>query len=197
MIRIRTLLPVAAAPSSPLRLWLSSTRPPPSRTCCKQVANVRTDENQAFQTRRAEYDGTATQAQKDALAAARRADSATRLDTTSKRLSDTYSANELRISNLNTQLRDKATALGLAELFGLARQVANDTSSILQQSLITTQFPPAAGELRARRVVAAVLGRASDADSRRARAPVARDPARDDGERAGREVPDARRAAGR
>ena len=35
----------------------------------------------------------------------------------------------------------------MAELFGLARQVANDTSSILQQSLITTQFPPAAGEL--------------------------------------------------
>ncbi len=43
-------------------------------------------------------------------------------------------------------MRDKATALGLAELFGLARQVANDTSSILQQSLITTQFPPADGE---------------------------------------------------
>ena len=62
-------------------------------------------------------------------------------------LSDTYAANELRISNLNTQLRDKAAALGLAELFGLARQAANDTSSILQQSLITTQFPPAAGEL--------------------------------------------------
>jgi biopolymer transport protein ExbB len=110
------------------------------------VANVRADENQAFQTRRAEYDAKATQPEKDALL---RTAEQTRagLDATSKRLSDTYSANELRISNLNTQLRDKATQLGLAEMFGLARQSANDTSSILHQSLITTQFPPAAGEL--------------------------------------------------
>ena len=54
-----------------------------------------------------------------------------------------YAANELRINALNDELRDKATALGLAEVFGLARQVANDASTILQQSLITTQFPPA------------------------------------------------------
>ncbi len=53
----------------------------------------------------------------------------------------------MRINNLNTELRDKASALGLAELFGLARQSANDNSSILQQSLITTQFPTPAGEL--------------------------------------------------
>ena len=45
------------------------------------------------------------------------------------------------------ELRDKAAALGLAELFGLARQSANDNSSILQQSLITTQFPAPPGEL--------------------------------------------------
>jgi biopolymer transport protein ExbB len=69
------------------------------------------------------------------------------LENTSERLSDTYSANELRINNLNQQLRDKQMALGLSELFGLARQHANDTSSILQQSLITTQFPPPAGEV--------------------------------------------------
>ena len=48
---------------------------------------------------------------------------------------------------LRQQLRDKAQSLGLAELFGLARQVANDTSSILQQSLITTQFPTPEGQL--------------------------------------------------
>jgi biopolymer transport protein ExbB len=36
--------------------------------------------------------------------------------------------------------------LGLAEVFGLARQVSNDASTILQQSLITTQFPPAQGQ---------------------------------------------------
>jgi biopolymer transport protein ExbB len=109
------------------------------------VANVRAEQNQAFQTRRAEYEAKASQAEKDALlrtAEQRRAG----LDATSKQLSDTFADNELRISNLNTQLRDKQTQLGLAELFGLARQSANDTSSILQQSLITVQYPPAAGE---------------------------------------------------
>jgi biopolymer transport protein ExbB len=110
-----------------------------------EVANVRADENQRFQQRRAEYDGTA-EAQKAALLQ-RAEQQRAQLDATSQQLSDTYSANELRISNLNTQLRDKQAQLGLAELFGLARQVANDTSSILQQSLITTQFPTAAGEL--------------------------------------------------
>jgi len=68
-------------------------------------------------------------------------------EATSTRLTDTQTANELRITELNNQLRAKATALGLAELFGLARQAANDNSSILQQSLITTQFPPPPGEL--------------------------------------------------
>jgi biopolymer transport protein ExbB len=68
------------------------------------------------------------------------------LDTSSQKLADTYAANEVRINNLNNQLRDKAMALGLAEVFGLARQVANDQSTILQTSLVSTQFPPKAGE---------------------------------------------------
>jgi biopolymer transport protein ExbB len=111
-----------------------------------QVEQVRAEENKAFQDRKAEYDGKATQAEKDALlrAAEQQRD---QLDTASDRLSETYQTNELRIGELNTELRDKAVALGLAELFGLARQSANDTSSILQQSLITTQFPAPPGEL--------------------------------------------------
>jgi biopolymer transport protein ExbB len=111
-----------------------------------QVEQVRAEETKAFQERKAEYEGKATQAEKDALlrAAEQQRD---QLDAASDRLSETYQANELQIGNLNTELRDKAVALGLAELFGLARQSANDTSSILQQSLITTQFPPPAGEL--------------------------------------------------
>jgi biopolymer transport protein ExbB len=111
-----------------------------------QVANVRADENQLFQQRRAEYEAKATQAEKDALlrAAEQRRQ---QLDQTSEGLSETYSENELEINNLNTQLRDKAAALGLAEIFGLARQSANDVSSIMQQSLITTQFPTPAGEI--------------------------------------------------
>ena len=109
-----------------------------------QVRNVRSDENALFQQRRGEHDGTA-EAQKAALLQRAEQQRAT-LDTASQRLADTYSTNEVRINNLNQELRDKQTALGLAELFGLARQVANDTSSTLQQSLITTQFPPPDGE---------------------------------------------------
>ncbi|HUQ53582.1 MAG TPA: MotA/TolQ/ExbB proton channel family protein [Gammaproteobacteria bacterium] len=144
MIRIKTLLPLAAvlfaAPT------LAQNQAATLDDLLKDVQNVRADENQAFQTRRAEYEAKANQAEKDALLRTAEQNRAT-LDATSKRLSDTYSANELRISNMNTQLRDKATALGLAEVFGLARQSANDISSILQQSLITAQFVPANGEL--------------------------------------------------
>jgi biopolymer transport protein ExbB len=110
-----------------------------------QVEQVRAAENKAFQDRVAEFNSK-SQAEKDALL--RQAEQQrTQLEAASDRLSDTYQANELRISNLNQELRDKAAALGLAELFGLARQAANDNSSILQQSLITTQFPTPDGEL--------------------------------------------------
>ncbi len=146
MIRIKTLLPLAAALLAAPVFAQQQNQAATLDDLLKQVEQVRADENQQFQTRRAEYEAKASQQEKDALlrtAEQRRAE----LDATSKQLSDTYSANELRISNMNTQLRDKATQLGLAEMFGLARQSANDSSSILQQSLITTQFPPAAGEL--------------------------------------------------
>jgi biopolymer transport protein ExbB len=145
VIRIRTFLPLAVAAFAAPVLAQPQNQAATLDDLLKQVEQVRADENQAFQMRRAEYEQKATQAEKDALL---RTAEQTRagLDTTSKRLSDTYAANELQISNMNTQLRDKAGQLGLAELFGLARQSANDTSSILQQSLITTQFPAPAGE---------------------------------------------------
>jgi biopolymer transport protein ExbB len=109
------------------------------------VEQVRADENRAFETRRNEFNA-APQAEQDTKLRTA-TDNRNRLDAESKRLADLYSANELRINGLNTELRDKMTALGLAELFGLARQAANDTSTVLQQSLITTQFPAAQGEL--------------------------------------------------
>ncbi|MGH8167202.1 MAG: MotA/TolQ/ExbB proton channel family protein, partial [Woeseiaceae bacterium] len=69
------------------------------------------------------------------------------LETASTRLSDSYSANELRLNELNQELNRKAAALGLSEVFGLARQVANDSASIMSQSLISTQFPVAEDEV--------------------------------------------------
>ena len=53
-------------------------------------------------------------------------------------------------ASLDTEVEKDAVArsgdLGLAEVFGLARQVAGDSATILEQSLVSTQFPPAAGE---------------------------------------------------
>jgi biopolymer transport protein ExbB len=145
VIRIRTLLPIAAvvlaAPAFAQQLNQAATL----EDLLAGVEQVRAAENQLRTTRRAEFEAKATQAEKDALLRTAEQTRAA-LDATSKRLSDTQTANELRITELNGQLRDKMAALGLAELFGLARQAANDNSSILQQSLISTQFPPPAGE---------------------------------------------------
>jgi biopolymer transport protein ExbB len=141
---MRNLLSVAAVIfAAPV---LAQTQVASHEDLLRQVEQNRAAENQLTQQRRAEYEGKATQQEKDALmrAAEQRRD---QLDSASDALGETYQANELRINNLNTELRDKASALGLAEVFGLARQAANDMSSILQQSLITTQFPAPAGEL--------------------------------------------------
>jgi len=146
VIRTRTLLlPIAAAVALAAPAFAQQNNQAAThQELLEQVRNVRTDENELFQRRRAEYEGTA-EGQKAALLQ-RAEQQRAALNAASERLSNTYSDNEVRINNLNQQLREKLAALGLAELFGLARQVANDSSSILQQSLITTQFPPPAGE---------------------------------------------------
>jgi hypothetical protein len=136
-MRIRTLLPAAAvAVQFAAPAFAQQGQAATLEELLRQVETTRSDENQLFQQRRAEYEA-APEGQKTALLQ-RAEQTRNGLNGTSQRLSDTYSANELRINNLNQQLRAKAAALGLSELFGLARQHANDTSSILQQSLITT-----------------------------------------------------------
>jgi len=67
------------------------------------------------------------------------------LAATADKLAAQFSANELAIGEANKNLYEKARALGLSEVFGLARQVAGDTATTLQQSLISTQFPAPAG----------------------------------------------------
>jgi len=148
--RMRSLLPLAAVVTLCAAPVAAQTESSVSSVSSLEgvldyVKNVRADENRLFEQRVGEYNA-AADAQKAQLTrdAEQKRDA---LNATSETLSDTYSANEVRINNLNQQLRDKAQSLGLAELFGLARQVANDTSSILQQSLITTQFPTPEGQL--------------------------------------------------
>jgi biopolymer transport protein ExbB len=110
----------------------------------KEIEERAAAQTRLFEQRRDEFNKLPQNEQTQKMQEAQR--NRDQLDAASKRLSDQYSANEVRINNLNNQLRDKAIALGLNEVFGLSRQVANDASTILQQSLITTQFPTPPGE---------------------------------------------------
>jgi len=145
VIKIRTLLPVVAvlgAVAAPA--FAQQPQATDLSVLLKQTQQVRAEAEAKFATRRKEFEDT-PEAQKAALTA-KAEQQRKELDTSSQKLADAYAANEVRINNLNNQLRDKAMKLGLAEVFGLARQAANDASTVLQQSLITTQFPPAAGQ---------------------------------------------------
>jgi len=54
-------------------------------------------------------------------------------------LEDTFAANEIRIAEQEKALTEKLGSLG--ELFGVVRQVAGDTKSQVENSLISSQFP--------------------------------------------------------
>jgi biopolymer transport protein ExbB len=70
----------------------------------------------------------------------------TTIQAASDQLSETYSNNEVRINEVNRELVEKANTLGLTEVFGLARQTAGEAAVVLQQTLLSTQFPDALGE---------------------------------------------------
>jgi len=110
----------------------------------KQVEVGNAAEHKLFADRAAAYNAASPADQQKMLQEAQAKRDA--LDARSAALSSQFSANELKINELDKQLQDKAKALGLAEVFGLARQVAGDSATILQQSLISTQFPPSAGQ---------------------------------------------------
>src|ERR1700733_328074 len=61
------------------------------------------------------------------------------LEATSHQLSAEYDANDKQTELLEAQLKDRAGNLG--ELFGVTRQVAGDLSTVLDQSIISGQFP--------------------------------------------------------
>jgi biopolymer transport protein ExbB len=110
----------------------------------KKVLEVRAEDKRKFEQNVSDFNGWSDAMKLSKTQEAQR--NRDTLDAQSKKLQNEYSANEIKINGLNDQLRKKAMDLGLAEVFGLARQVSNDASTILQQSLITTQFPPAQGQ---------------------------------------------------
>ncbi|HEX2140536.1 MAG TPA: MotA/TolQ/ExbB proton channel family protein [Woeseiaceae bacterium] len=111
----------------------------------QRVRAVREGESQLYDQRVSEFTA-ASQSERQAMM--REAEQRLgQLEATSTQMSDQYSANEIRINELNRELVQKASQLGLSELFGLSRQVAGDVASILHQSLISTQFQPPQGQL--------------------------------------------------
>lgn len=143
MIKVRFVLPLAAFVAQLAAPVYGQDKVSSLDQLLNQVESISADEKELFEKRRAEYANAG--AQQGALLQ-RATEQRAALDAKSKELSGQYSANEARINELNSALRDKSSTLGLAELFGVARQVANDSSSILQQSLITTQYPVAEGQ---------------------------------------------------
>ena len=111
----------------------------------KNIQNLRAEDKRKFDQNVKDFNGWSDAMKQAKTQEAQR--SRDSLEAQSKKLQNEYSASEIKINGLNDQLRKKAMDLGLAEVFGLARQVSNDASTIFQQSLITTQFPPAQGEL--------------------------------------------------
>jgi len=110
-----------------------------------EVKAVRADEVRVFEERAASYTAATPEQQQKMLqeAQAKRNELAKKSDA----LSDQFSKNELKINDAKNQLRQKAVALGLNEIFGVSRQVAGDAATQLRQSLISTQFPPDEGEM--------------------------------------------------
>ena len=88
--------------------------------------------------------GGAQQAQllKEALAARASAEAA------SKAALERYNGNELKLVDLNKTLKDQLASLGLGEVFGLARQVAGDSATLMQQSMTTAQIAAAGADDR-------------------------------------------------
>lgn len=111
----------------------------------ESVREVRAQENQAFKERSAAFNAAPPNQQEQMLAEAVAKRDA--LAAKSDALSEQFSANELKINELKKALREKASVLGLTEIFGLSKQVAGDSATALRQSLISTQFPAKAGEL--------------------------------------------------
>jgi biopolymer transport protein ExbB len=110
----------------------------------ERVRLVRRGESELYEQRVAEFNAASKSERARMMREAQQR--LAQLETASKKMSDAYSAKEIQVNELNRDLTQKAQQLGLAELFGLARQVAGDVAGILNQSLINSQFQPPEGQ---------------------------------------------------
>ena len=100
-----------------------------TRTAHEQEKRANAAREQQFQQNRDQQAALLAQAEAQRKAA----------EAQSQQLSAQYDANDKEINNLDTLLKERAGNLG--ELFGVTRQVAGDTATVLSQSLVSSQFP--------------------------------------------------------
>lgn len=100
-----------------------------TRTAREQERKENADRERQFQANRDQQAALLAQAEAQRKAA----------EAQSQQLSAQYDAFDKEINNLDTLLKERAGNLG--ELFGVTRQVAGDTATVLSQSMISAQFP--------------------------------------------------------
>lgn len=102
----------------------------------EQTRNARALEAKALEAREQEFLANRDQ-QKELLAQAKAEFDAAQAKST--QLSAQFDANELELNELETLLKSREGNLG--ELFGVTRQVAGDLSSVIANSLVSSQHP--------------------------------------------------------
>lgn len=104
----------------------------------EQAQETTAAQNALYQQRANEYNAMSDAAKQTAMQQANASRAAVQAQVDAK--TQQYSDNDLRINTQLTELRDKASSLGVAEIFGQARQYAADLVTPFEQSLIQAQF---------------------------------------------------------
>jgi biopolymer transport protein ExbB len=136
-IRFRGLVPLALALSAAFvgQSTLAAT-PGNLDELLEQTRSIRQREAQANEEREKKF--VAERAKQATMLAEAKATLATQR-TRGASLAAAFDANEKKLTELQTQLEARAGNLG--EMFGVVRQVANDFSSVVHNSLISAQYP--------------------------------------------------------
>jgi len=135
-MRFRSLAIALAATAAPLFVAGSAHAAKSLEELLEQTRNTRAIEAKANEAREQEFLANRDK-QAAMLAEAQRARDAA--EARSKQLSAQFDANEAKLAELEDLTTQRLGSLG--ELFGVVRQVAGDSSSILYNSLISAQYP--------------------------------------------------------
>ncbi len=135
-VRGAAALMLAAVLTSATFAPMAQSAPASLEELLEQTRQARAREAKANEEREAKF--LAERNKQAALMAEARAE-LTQQQNRGKTLSAAFDANEKKLTDLQAQLDARAGNLG--EMFGVVRQVANDFSSVVHNSIITAQYP--------------------------------------------------------